>query len=317
MKILVIGKVASITNWLEDCVSAWRAEGHEVAVAASRNPALSPAIERIGLSRPIGAPLARRIRRNAQLFSPDLIILIGAYHVPRVILEEVASLPGRAPLVGWVGDLFNADAGKSAALLDLVAYTDSGLLSLHRERAFPSPARYLPHATSLNTGGPPTGERRPMMVFVGNPTPHRRMIVAGLQAPMTLYGPGWVAEGNVRHEIVAHRIAKAALPGIYSGHMASLNIRNEHNVLDGLNQRNFEPCLSDCAVVTEQQADLELCFDPGREVLAYEGIDQLNEIHERLLADPAWAMAIGRAGRRRVLAEHTYARRLKSILAFV
>ena len=317
MKILVIGKVASITNWLEDCVSAWGADGHEVMVAASRNPALSPAIEKIGLAKSIGAPLARRIRRNAELFSPDLIVVIGAYHVPRVILEEVSSLPGRAPMIGWVGDLYDADGEKSAALLDMVAYTDSGLLSLHREKAFSSPARYLPHATGQNIGGAPFGERKATMVFVGNPTGHRRAIVSGLRAPMALYGPGWLAEGKVRHEIVARRIAKAALPQIYGGHLAALNIRNEHNVLDGLNQRNFEPCLADCAVVTEQQADLELCFDPGREVLVYDDIDQLNAIQEHLLANPEWAMAIGRAGRRRVLAEHTYARRLKSIMAFV
>ena len=317
MKILVIGKVASITNWLEDCVSAWRADGHEVAVAASRNPAVSPAIEKVGLARFIGAPLARRIRRSAELFSPDLIVVIGAYHVPRVILEEVGSLPGRAPMIGWVGDLFDAGAEKSAALLDLVAYTDSGLLSLHREQAFSSPARYLPHATGQNMVEPTSAERKTSMVFVGNPTGHRRAIVSGLRSPMVLYGPGWLAEGRVSHEIVARRIAKAALPQIYGGHLAALNIRNEHNVLDGLNQRNFEPCLADCAVVAEQQADLELCFDPGREVLVYDDIDQLNAIQEHLVADPEWAMAIGRAGHRRVLADHTYARRLKSIVALV
>jgi spore maturation protein CgeB len=70
-------------------------------------------------------------------------------------------------------------------------------------------------------------------------------------------------------------------------------------------------------VVTDHQADLERCFEPGREVLAWLDLDQLNAMHARLIADPDYAADIGQAGRRRVLAEHTYSRRLEALAAMI
>jgi spore maturation protein CgeB len=311
VKILVVGKVASITHWLEDCVAAWRADGHQVRVVASRNPVVSPLVERLLLAKAAGAPMARHIGQLARRTAPDLIAVIGAFHVPEVILEEMASLSGRAPMIGWVGDLFSSQASRSAQWLDAVAYTDGGLMTLHREFGFESPAHYLPHAVNPHVGAARAGTRRRRLVFVANPTEHRRRVVSGLRSPITIHGPGWTSGAGVTHEIVAPRLAKNALHRLYGEYLGALNIRNEYNVLTGLNQRNFDPCLAETAVVTEHQADLERCFDPGREVLVYRDIDELNDIHDRLLADPGEALAIGRAGRARVLAEHTYERRLR------
>ena len=315
MKILVIGKVGSITHWLEDCVGAWRADGHVVRVEMTRNPAVNAAIERLLLSDAIGAPMASRIARNARIFSPDLIVAIGAYHQPPVILERIAALPHRPPILGWVGDVFTADAARAANALDMVAYTDSGLQSLHDALGFPTPCFFLPHAADPRPGAAlPGGERRGL-VFIGNPTDHRRRIVSGLRSPISLYGPGWVATPGLEHRVFARRVAKDAVWGIYSAHLAALNIRNEINVVSGLNQRNFEPCIVGAAVIAEHQPDLERCFEPGREVLVYRDVDELNAIHARAMAAQDETRAIGLAGRARVMADHTFARRLQTMRA--
>ena len=101
--------------------------------------------------------------------------------------------------------------------------------------------------------------------------------------------------------------------GLYAGHLAALNVRNELNVVSGLNQRNFDPCVTATPIVAEAQADLAACFDPGAEVLVYRDVEELNEIHRRLLADPREATRIGLAGRARLLADHTYAHRLRAM----
>jgi len=108
-------------------------------------------------------------------------------------------------------------------------------------------------------------------------------------------------------------VAAASVHGLYASHLAALNVRNELNVLTGLNQRNFDPGLFGTAVVSDDQPDLGLCFEVGREVLSYRSVEELDAIYDRLLRNPKEARAIGEAGRRRVLGEHTYGHRIEAL----
>jgi spore maturation protein CgeB len=218
-------------------------------------------------------------------------------------------------LIGWVGDRFSTADREAAALLDAVAYTDSGLLALHAELGFASRAMLLPHAANprLDPGMSDRPRRDPTMVFVANPTPYRREVVGEVRTPMQLYGPAWTPFPGIDHRIQPRRIGVEELGLIYRRHLAVLNIRHEHNVLAGLNQRHFDPYLAATPVVADAQADLSYCFDPGREILVYQDTDELNDLYARLQREPECAAAIGEAGRRRVLAEHTYGHRLTAL----
>ena len=315
MKIFILGKVASITHWLEDCAAAFRADGHEVRIGATRDPRVSLAIETVALSPLIGSPMARRLAGAVRRFEPDLILAIGAYHIPPVILAEIAAMPGRAPLIGWVGDRFDRNAAPSAAVLDAVAYTDSGLVALHGQLGFSGRALWLPHAIDPNALAPRAADRRETLVLIANPTHHRRAVVAGLTQAMALYGPGWSAFAGAPHEIHARRVPPGDLAGLYAAHFAALNIRNELNALDGLNQRAFAPCLQGTPVVAEDQIDLAACFEPGRETFVWRTPAELDDLYARLRADPGEAAEVGERARRRVLADHTFARRLEALRA--
>jgi spore maturation protein CgeB len=312
MKIFLLGKGASITHWLEDAAAAFAAEGHEVEIGLVRRPWLAAPLE-AALVGPIARGLRRRIVRQA----PDLILAVGAFHVPARVLDAIANLPGRAPFIGWVGDRFGDSAGALAAHYDGVGYADSALLAQHKASGFHGEAIYLPHAVNPAGDWPMSESRERRMVFVGNPTPHRRAVAAALTAPITLHGPGWTAEDDAHHQIHPRRLAPQALRGVYGAHLAALNIRNERNVLSGLNQRNFDPLLAGAALITDDQPDLERCFDPGVEVLVWRDAAELNAHHARVLADPAEAAALAARGRRRVLAEHTYGARLKTLAAWL
>lgn len=211
MRILLLGKVASVTHWLEDCASAWRADGHQVRIAATRNPAIAPAIEALLLNQAIGAPLAGRVASFARAFAPDLILAIGAYHVPPVILERLAGLRGRPPLLGWVGDRFTPQAADAARWLDTVLYTDQGLLAQHEGLGLRTEGRYLPHAANPYAAEPPREPRKRRMIFIANPTDHRREVVAGLTDAIVLHGPGWTRAGAAAHEIHARRAPATAI----------------------------------------------------------------------------------------------------------
>jgi spore maturation protein CgeB len=305
MRIFLLGKRASVTGWLEETAAAFCAEGHDVEVGIVRDPRLAAPLQ-AALAQPIAARIAARARR----FEPEIIIAVGGYHVPGAILERLAAWPERPPLVGWVGDIFEATAAPLATYYDLVAFTDSGLLARHRDLGFAAKAVFAPHA--IDPARPvPARERRIRMVFVANPTPDRLAAVSAIRSPVVLHGQGWPRIAT--HEVHAHRVPPGKLAGLYAGHLASLNVRNEFNVLTGLNQRHFQPPLAGAPLVSDAQPDLELCFEPGREVFVWRDFDELNAIHERILAEPAAALKVGEAARRRVLAEHSFAHRLAAI----
>jgi len=315
VKVFVVGKRGSVTHWAEDAVAGFEAAGHEVQFGSMRSPGLHRSIEHVLLARWAGVPRGVRLGRAIARFAPDLILIVTAYHTPLPIVEFLASLPNRPPMLGWVGDRFSSEHRRVAALFDAVAYSDTGLLALHKELGFACPAMFLPHAATARLGAPvhEAMPRRSDMVFVANPTEYRLALVSQIRTPLQLYGRGWVRLPRGCHQVHARRIGLEELAAVYRSHLAVLNVRNERNVMAGLNQRHFDPYLAGTPVIADNQDDLPLCFEPGQEVLVYRDADELNDLYVRLRREPERAAAVGAAGRRRVLAEHTYGHRLAAL----
>ena len=136
--------------------------------------------------------MAEEIAEQARRLAPDLILAIGGFHTP---IEVVAALRDRrssAPIVGWVGDAFGAEAAPLAALYDLVAHTDSALEARHRALGFASASIWLPHAANPHRTPPPGETRSSGMVFVAAASAGEAAhVVEALAEPISLYGPGW------------------------------------------------------------------------------------------------------------------------------
>lgn len=308
-------------HWTEDAVEAFRTEGHEVRLLATRNHRLNKSLEQVLFSNRLGAPLAAWIARAIRKFAPDLILAIAVDdRCPPVILETISSMPSRPPLIAWIGDTFDSNAVGRLSCCDVVAYTDTGMLELHRRFGVRARAEFVPLAAppERHVGQGGSGPRIAQLAFVGQLTANRVQVLKQLRLPVALYGPDWRNGSEVaHHDRHPRRVAPDELTEIYARHMAVLNIRNERHVLHGLNQRNFTPYVYSTPVITDPQPDLELCFEPGREVLVYNDPEHLNEIHESLRRDPALAAEIGRKGQQRVRAQHMYAHRLRTFCSFI
>ncbi len=63
------------------------------------------------------------------------------------------------------------------------------------------------------------------------------------------------------------------------------------------------------------QPDLPLCFVPGEEVLVWADAVELNALYARLGREPGLAARTAEAGRRRIIAEHSFAARLHTLAA--
>lgn len=285
-------------------------------IASTRDPRLAPSLNNLLLSPSVGAPLLRLIIARIRRFRPDLILAVRADAVPADVLGAIVGIEGRAAFVGWVGDRIDADFTERAAYYDALAYTDTGLLRRHRELGIATPAGFVPHAVNVRRRRASAVTRLQCMALVANPTAYRCTIVSGIREPIAIYGPGWANAAAVpQHRFTHRRLAQEEVVEVYARHFAVLNMRNEQNVINGLNQRSFAPYMFATPVVTDDQPDLALCFAPGEEVLVYRSVDELNDIYARMLREPDYAAEIGRRGRQRVLGAHTYEHRLEALRA--
>ncbi len=321
MRILLFGKTRNVARLVEDPAEDLRLAGHTVEVFSYRATKLAKTMDRFLLDERLGVPLAKLLQRRIARFRPDLILAFGPYHwLPPSVFERLRDRP---PMAAWIGDLFGADMAPTAALFDAVAYTDTGMLDLHTRFGFRSAGLFLPLAATRGatgggaTGGGATGgarEQANRLAFVASATPHRRALLAETAEPIALFGPDWPRAPELAHHLRdGRKIGGSELAQIYASHIGALNIRHEHNVVNGLNQRHFAPYVVGTAVVADAQGDIEHCFDPGHEILVYRDAAALQAIQQELRENPAKARAIGQAGQRRVLAQHTYAHRIATL----
>ena len=316
MKVLLFGKTRTVTRLTEDIAADLTRAGHDVRLFAYRGTKLEKLAEPLLMAPSLGVPLAALMTRAVRRFAPDLILAIAPFHwLPPAIFEAVAALPGRPPLAAWIADLFSADAAAAARPFDLVAYSDGGLIPLHERFGFRPRTLFLPLAAVARDTGP-EAIRVPRFAFVASATPHRRAVLAAVEKPVDLFGPDWRdARGLEQHASDGRKIQAQELAAIYQSHAGVLNIYNEENAVDGLNQRHFAPYIETTPVLTDPRADLAGCFEIGTETLVYRDAEELNALLTELGADPVRARTIGQAGRRRVLAHHTYAHRLATLAA--
>ena len=83
------------------------------------------------------------------------------------------------------------------------------------------------------------------------------------------------------------------------------------------NMRLFEATAMGALVLTEAAANLSELFEPGAEVVTYEGVDDLIEKIRHYLDHEDERRAIAAAGQRRTLRDHTYGRRIEELNAIV
>lgn len=319
-RILVVGKRGAIVHIHEHMVDGFGDAGCEVRAFAVNGSDWRHHLQLKSLqlaSKGLATrTLANQFGRMLERFRPHLVFFIFPfYYPPRELFAIAHACQPRPLLAGWVGDRFKPADIAVARQLDRIYYSDSQFLAEAGQWGFPDNGQYLPLAVNPRQFKPLDLARRPEMVFVANITEHREAVVRSIDKPIVVWGRHWDRLRDTHHEIHSRRLPQSRLPAIYASHRAVLNVRNEMNVLSGINQRTFEPLACKTPVLNDAMPDLERCFEPGREVLVYRDQDELNAQHDRLLADERHARAIGEAGWKRVMAEHTYRHRAEAILA--
>lgn len=104
------------------------------------------------------------------------------------------------------------------------------------------------------------------------------------------------------------------LPLIYP--FSDINFNCTSKQMKGaVNQRVFDVPAAGGFVLTDWREQMEHLFDPDREMVFYRTPQEIGELVRRYLKHPADRKRVAEAGRRRVLGEHTWAHRVRTLLA--
>lgn len=158
------------------------------------------------------------------------------------------------------------------------------------------------------------------IALVGSHYPYRERILRALAgAPIRVWGAGWsrVQSPSVRQMVAGGPVWGRAKLAVYSAATAALNPHHPLNDIDGTNTRLFELAASGACQLVDWKDVLPTLFEPGREILTYRDLPELQRHLDRVLAHPDEARDIGRAALKRALGEHTLGHRIDEMLTAV
>ena len=145
---------------------------------------------------------------------------------------------------------------------------------------------------------------------------YRLACVQGLLpfGPLIAGDAGWrqllPAEGwRAHHELSYYE----ELPGFYPRSEINFNCTSLQ-MKGAVNQRVFDVPAAGAFLLTDQRRQMEELFEPGVEVAVYAAPEDVPQAVQRWLDDPEGRDRLAQAGRKRVLAEHTYDHRLRALM---
>ena len=127
---------------------------------------------------------------------------------------------------------------------------------------------------------------------------------------MVLIGKGWDRLGL---KAQAEHSGVPQAKEFYAGAQASLNLFGGC-VHGGMPLRPYEIAAANGLLFTQYNRELPRLFEPGKQCVAFRNAEQMLEGLDRITSAPGDFDAVVEAGRRRVLAEHTWEHRLARIL---
>ncbi|QLA16764.1 CgeB family protein [Desulfolutivibrio sulfoxidireducens] len=104
------------------------------------------------------------------------------------------------------------------------------------------------------------------------------------------------------------------LPEFYPQCAVNLNITSRQ-MKGAVNQRVFDVPACGAFLLTDRQEQMDALFTPGRETVSYAHPDELPDLVRHYLGHPGERRRIALAARRRILAEHSYDRRMETLFS--
>ena len=200
-----------------------------------------------------------------------------------------------------------------------VVFAASDLFARQLAERIRPPVVRLHQATDPDRFHPDPGGPPHEILFVGNSRKIRRRVLADLEHSaheVAVYGGGWTPDLLSSHRLVSEWIPNWELRRYYSSAAIVLCDHYDDMRDEGfISNRAYDALACDGFVISDRVPGIEDEFDGG--LVTYEEAEELVALVDWYLGHPDERKAKAARGRAAVLARHTFAHRVDSILAEV
>jgi spore maturation protein CgeB len=248
-------------------------------------------------------------------FNPALVICL-TQALSEEVLHEVHKKGIK--VVSWWGDTAANMSGKGLCHKewDMIFIKDH--YAAFKLRTINLPAIQLYEAMNPMWHKPISQQQNNKVVIAGSFYDYRHYITTQLidhKVEVGLYGakvPRW-ASREIKERHSGKFITKEEKSKVFGSAMAVLNSTGMSE-FSSVNCRAFEIAGIGGLQVMEYRKSIEECFEPGKEILLFNNLDELFEILERAARYPEEMKIIRDGAAKRAAGEHTYEHRLQVIL---
>jgi spore maturation protein CgeB len=267
---------------------------------------------------------SRYVFDKAKTWNPDVVFLNGSnVFVSATTIKDLQNKLG-CKVVLWElnNRCFVGYQAEAISLYDHIFSLDSYLLpvlrvsgakNVHTLFACADPQEY----SLENLDATQVAKFKSDISFIGSAYPERAEILRQLaDYDLRIYGKSWKRYPELASRVSDQFIMDITKLKIFSNSRISINIQGAH-MINGENFRVFEAAACGGVSFSTYKPDLAQCFKPDSEIIIFDDARDLREKADYYLAHLAELQAIGQAARRRLLAEHTYDHRVKTILKYL
>lgn len=259
--------------------------------------------------------------------NPDFLFTLQGYTIPRDILYEISrtGIPSAVWLLDEPYDTFKSvDVG---TFFSHVFVQDASSVGHHRKFGNVE-THYLPHGFEhLEVHTKRSLPFRWDLSIVGTGFPRRKRALEAIRSAagsLLVVGSGWpeeIGEDGLERKPSASPSEAAR---IYSESRINLNVHREETdfsvsfgAFRAVSPNASVFYVAGCGgfqIADDSRQDLQNLFEPGKEIVLYRDFEELAALVGRYLKDGDERARIAESGRRRALAEHTYAHRMRKVV---
>ena len=316
MKTLIIGK-KNMLLWLENLSEAFIQTNVENKILFLNELGFIEDLKRnifkLVSKELMYANISKIIDGEIKKFQPDLIIVISPFMFNEKIFECFDNFSNIVKYA-WIGDRFTTSHKNIADKFDHLFYTDSFFLEEGKNFNFPN-GSYLLLAANENRFFDKNQKREERLLFIASYTKQRMEFLKQINSiNLKLIGAKWQKDYLKNIEYLDKNININQVVDEYNLSQFILNIKHEHNVVNGLNMRSFEAIASGGCLLQDYVKDIEINFEINKNILVYNNIEELNELILKMKKDKLIMNNLIKNGKELVLEKHTYKNRVNKIL---
>lgn len=249
-------------------------------------------------------------------FKPSMVVFVGVFFLPIELL--ILCKEKKIIVSAWAGDSFTNAQAEYKEYIDFLYVSDSALIKVSKDINFKE-VELLQFGFNPNLHFDYERKRDNYINFVGSYTKERDEIFSYLQDyNLRIEGIHWnkLVSNSKKWLIQNKKLNQKKVVDIYNSTIATLNVAQKDNVINMVNMRTFEAIASGSCMINDYVSDIELCFEPNKEVLVYKNKSELLEVVDKVLNDKEFVLKIVKNGKNRIIKDkYSYKDRTSTILS--